>query len=264
MKKLFLMFVLMLASAAVNAQGFTYEDAANGLPVPVGTGGTDPNGGVLGGLNVFTDRTAFEAAAPLATNTEDFEDNNAGGAFQSCVTPVNSASNDNCFTPGQFVDGMDMNTSSAGNAVMLPPAFAGNPDFLMGAITFADTTFLDFSGADVQAVGMDVFAGLGAGDVTLTFRNAGGGTIGSATVMGLGALPDNAFLGVIAVEPIAQIEIEGIGDNGELVDNIAFGPIANLPDPPAVPALQPAGLLILVLVLGAASLLLLARRNTAK
>ncbi len=267
MNKLFLAIALMSAVLAANAQsgGFTYQDAANGVAVPAGTGATSPNGNILGsGLQVFTDLNSFLAAAPMATNSEDMETNNAGGVFQACPEPLDSSNNDNCFTPGQFVDGVQVSTTTGGGLVLLPPGFMGLSSSVLGAISFADNTLLDFTTNDIRAVAMDVYAGTVPGDVTLTLRDSGGATIGSATVMGLGPLPSNGFIGITSVTPIAQIEIDGLGGNGELFDNLLFGTINPLPDPPAVPALQPAGLFILVLVLAAASLLLLARRNTAK
>lgn len=260
------MILIAFFASAAHAQsgGFTWQDAANGDPAPAGIGGPGGSTNLGPGLTVFTDLGSFQAAAPGAVNSEDLETNNAGGAFQVCPEPVNSSSNDNCFTPGQFVDGLDVTSNNANGIVMLPPGFvAGLASFVMGAVTFADTTVMTFSGGDVQAVGMDVYAGLAAGDVMLTVFDTGGGMLGSATVMGLGALPDNAFIGIIADAPIGQIVIDGIGDNGELFDNLLFGPASNLPDPPAVPALQSTGLLVLILVLAAASLLLLARRNKA-
>lgn len=262
MLKRILLLSLFAVSAHAQNGGFTWQDAANGDPVPAGTGGTGGTTNLGPGLTTFADLASFQAAAPAAINTEDLEDNNAGGAFASCPTPINSTGDGVCFTAGQFVDGLDVNTSSGGDAVLLPANFvAGLTSAVLGAITFTDTTFLDFTGGDTQAVGMEVYAGLAAGDVLLTVFDTGGGMLGTINLAGIGALPDNVFIGIVADAPIGQIVIDGLGGNGELFDNLLFGPVVDLPPPPAVPTLQSTGLLILVLLLAGGSVLLLARRR---
>ncbi len=261
MLKRLLLLSLFAVSAHAQNGGFTWQDAANGDPVPAGIGGTGGTTNLGASLTVFTDLASFQAAAPMAVNSEDIEDNITGGAISTCTEPVNSASNDACFTPGQFVDGLEITSSGGGGIVILPPGFNGLPSFAMGANTFGDTTFMSFSDGDILAVGMDVFAGLAPSDVILTVSDAGGNTLGTATVAGLGMLPDSGFIGFVSDVPIAQIEIDSAGGNGELFDNVLFGTVNPFPDPPAVPALQTTGLLMLILILAAGSVLLLARRR---
>lgn len=261
MLKRILLVSLFAVSAHAQNGGFTWQDAANGDPVPAGIGGTGGTTNLGAGLMTFADLASFQAAAPMAVNSEDIEDNATGGALTVCGEPVNSASNDMCFTPGQFVDGVDATSSSGGGMVILPPGFNGLPSFVLGAVTFADTTILTFTDGDIRAVAMDVFAGLAAGDVMLTVLDGGGNTLGTASVTGLGALPDSGFIGIVSETPIGQVIIDGLGGNGELFDNLLFGTVNPLPDPPAVPALQTTGLLMLILILAAGSALLLARRR---
>ena len=260
-QKALLITASLLIAATAQAQSFSWQDAAAGDSVPADAGDTADNPAPTGGVTVFTDLASFQSAAPGATNTEDIEDNATGGMIQTCTEPVSSSSNDVCFTPGQFVDGLEITSSGGGGVVVLPPGFNGVPSFVMGADAFADTTIMTFTSGSTEAVGMDVYAGLAAGDVTLTVRDTSGGTIGTATATGLGALPDSQFIGVVADVPIGEIEIDGLGDNGELFDNVFFGPAMQLPPPPAIPALGPLGLTILILALAAASGIVLLRRQ---
>lgn len=254
----------MFAGAAHAQSNYTWQDAGNGDPLPAGIGGVSGTTNLGPGLMVFNDLGSFQAAAPAATNSEDFEDNSNPAGPTNCTEPVNSASNDICFTPGQIVDGIEITSSGANGIILLPQGFNGLPSDVVGANTFADTTSLSFTAGDVQAVAMDVYAGLAPSDVTLTVFDTGGGMLGSATIMGLGALPDSGFIGFVSVAPIGEVVIESLGGNGELFDNLLFGAAgADLPDPPAVPALQSTGLMVLILVLAVGSLLLLARRNKA-
>ena len=260
-----ILLIVISVSAFAQSNDFTYVDAANGVPVPDGTGqvGDGAGSSSTGGVTLFADLASFQAAAPAAVNSEDIEDNAAAGAMvTTCAEPVNSASNDVCFTPGQFVDGLSVTTSSGGGVVLLDGGFMGLTSAVLGALTFADTTFMTFSGSDNQAIAMDVFAGLGASDVMLTFRDSGGATIGTATVPGIGVLPDNAFVGVITDVPFAEIEIESLGGNGELFDNVIFGPLPDpLPPAPAIPTLQTSGLILLMLLIAAVGVVLVSRRQ---
>ena len=87
----------------------------------------------------------------------------------------------------------------------------------------------------------------GDADVTVTAFDGGGGTIGSLTIA---TTADNVseFFGFTSPVPIASIDVEGIGDTGELIDNLQFGDPAvgqDLPPPPQVPTLGQFGLLLL-------------------
>jgi len=218
-----LLGTVFLTTAAHAQSGFTWQDAASGESAPPNIGGTGTTETLGPGIAVYNDLASFQAAAPDATSAEDLEDNlvpamNVG----SCAEPVSAASNDACFTPGQFVDGLEVTSSSGGGIVLLEAGFAGVPSAVMGANTFADTTSMTFPNGATQAVAMEIYAGAAPGDVMLTLFDTGGVSLGSTTVVGLGGLPDGDFIGLVSDTPIGEIVIEGLGDNGELFDDVLF------------------------------------------
>ncbi len=206
---------------------------------------TTPEVVLGGGLPIYTTLVDFQAAAPAATNSEDFEDNIAAGAFQICVGDINSATNNTCFTPGQIVDGININAAPPGDTVLLPPGFNGLASSVLGALTFASTTELTFSGSDVQAVAFDLYAGLVAADVDISVFDTSDSLIEVITVSGIGVLPDNQFIGFTSPVPIGRVSVVTQADGGELVDNLLFGSVVQ-PEPPTVPSLSTYGVLMLV------------------
>jgi subtilisin family serine protease len=186
--------------------------------VGIGIGHLTSGGGAT---VVHSTRSAFVAAAG-ALVTEDFEEATipAGAGLEFCDSPLDSNSNDACFSPGDIQDGLviqDDPTPGAGELVVLDDGFIGNISRVLGPTTFADNLQLFFPNNDVFSVGMDIWTNT-SGPVDYEIIGTGGiidaGTItvvaGSAT-----------FFGVTTGEVITQVNINS--PNGELVDNVAFG-----------------------------------------
>lgn len=233
-KNLSCLAIALSVSCASFAQTKYATDSVSSAETPVGIQITSINGAV----STFSTLADFQSAAPLATNSEDFEDNAAGGAFAECGPEANSLTNDTCFTPGQIVDGINITPDPAGNLVLLPPGFNGLTDSVIGAITFSSTTNLAFTNGDTAAFAFDVYAGLGAASVDISIFDTSNALIDTVTVAGIGALPDNQFIGVVAPSNIGRINIASQMDNGELIDNLLFGPVG--PPPSAEVSVNPA------------------------
>jgi len=201
----------------------------------------------LGGLTTFADQASFDAATG-GFPVETFDNGaTAAGAVNTCTEPVNSASNDICFAPGDLLDDFSLTSSSGGGIVVLGDGFIGQSTAVVGANTFGDLTNVSFA-PEVTAVAFDGYSGSpGAADVTVTALDGGGATIGSVTIT---TTADNVseFFGFTSAVPIASITVEGIGGTGELIDNLQFGDPAvgpDLPPAPQVPTLNQFGLLLL-------------------
>lgn len=236
---------IFLAGSAL-AQNNYVDWAAAGKP-DLGPVTVQAPEAALGGLTTFADLGSFDAATGGFT-AETFDNGaTAAGGLGACTEPVNSASNDVCFAPGDLIDGFSITSSSGGGMVVLGDGFIGQPSAVVGAITFADSTRVAFSPV-VTAVAFDGFSGApGPADVTVTVFDGGGGTIGTVTIT---TTADNVseFFGFTSPVPIASINIEGIGGTGELIDNLQFGDSAvgpDLPPTPQVPTLSQFGLLLL-------------------
>jgi hypothetical protein len=109
----------------------------------------------------------------------------------------------------------------------LPPL--GNTSQLLGPNTFGDTLNLTFSVA-VNAVGFDVFPGLAAGNVLISVFSPSNLSIGSFTIA---APVAGTFFGVTgSPELIGRVNVSSLAAlPGELVDNVAFGTQALVPEP---------------------------------
>ena len=191
-----------------------------------------------GSVTTFNNLPAFQAAAPTATNSEDFDTNITGGVLTACVGDINSLTNNGCFTPGQIVDGININAVPPGDTVLLPPGFNGLTSSVLGAITFSSTTELAFTDGDTQAFAFDLYAGLAAADVDIFIFDTSNALIDTITISGIAVLPDNQFIGIVSPSLVGRISIATQGDGGELIDNLLFGPTG--PPPSAEVIVNPA------------------------
>lgn len=256
--------LLALASATVPAMAQTsYQAWAEAGQPPLDLQTSSPPATLLGGLTTYPDLASFQAANAGGFTVETFDGGlTAGGALNTCVEPVSSASNDACFTPGDLIAGFSLTSSSGNGVVVLGDGFLGQSTAVIGANDFADTTRVAFSPA-VGAVAMDVLIGLpGPGDILISAFDAGDNLIGSFTATTT-TTTDPVFAGFSSAVPVARIVIDALGDGGELIDNLQFGTPtgAVLPEPQAVPSMGLVGLGLLVLVTGLVAFLSLRSRQ---
>jgi hypothetical protein len=98
---------ILAASAAV--AGGSWSSASR--PSIPSAGRTASVGEPTGALQSFADQASFDAAVgnPGALASEDFDGGaTAPGGLGNCTEPVNSASNDACFAPGDLVAGFSL------------------------------------------------------------------------------------------------------------------------------------------------------------
>ena len=171
------------------------------------------------GASIFDSRNNFNAAAP-GLPIEDFEDGSATpGAIVTCSSPLNSATNDACFTPGEILPGIEIHDNpgpSNNGMVLLGRNVIGNPSIATGPQSFSEGTDIRFTNNNVQAVGMDVFINTPS-IVGITVY----GQSGVLRTSSVAATTTGSFWGIISDQPISRISLTS--SFGELVDNIAFG-----------------------------------------
>ncbi len=209
-------------------------------------------------LTYYTNPVTFQTNAP-PLQTEDFETGGvAPGAALACSEPINTNSNDLCFSPGDINPGVEMRSSSGSNMVILGAGVftVNNASIVAGANNFPDTTDVIFTQNNgVTAVGMDFSNGGYPSIFNINVYGAGNSLLGSTTVNVTG--PDT-FWGVISADGIRRINIESTGgNNGELSDNIRFGGFI------PVPTMTEWGMIIFILLAGAGSVYYLRKRVSA-
>jgi hypothetical protein len=217
---------ILAASAAV--AGGSWSSASR--PSIPSAGRTASVGAPTGALQSFADQASFDAAVgnPGALASEDFDGGaTAPGGLGNCTEPVNSASNDACFAPGDLVAGFSLTSTSGAGIVALGSGFLGanQTSTVVGAVTFADSTIVTFD-TPVGAVSADYYGGLGVDEVTVEAFDASSNSLGTATVQAP-ASDTPAFLGLISsATPIASLVITAANDDGELIDNLRFGDVS--------------------------------------
>ena len=179
-----------------------------------------------GALQVYNNRVDFDAAVGggAVFANENFDGGaTPPGVVNTCTEPVNSASNDVCFSPGNLVGGFQVTSSSGTGVVILGSAFlgAGQTTPVVGANTFADTTIITFT-TNVTAFSADFYGGFNVDVVTVTVLDEFSNVLGSGVATPT-AVDAPAFLGAISPTPIGSIIIESANGGGELVDNLQFG-----------------------------------------
>ena len=179
------------------------------------------------GLVFFTARSIFDAAAP-GLPVEDFEDGSATlESVVTCNAPLNSASNDACFTPGEILPGIEIQDNpgpSTGGLFILGAWLIGNPSIVTGASSSAESTDLRFPSNDVFSVGMDVLSNSpGVVAVGITIFGLGGAILSTSTV---NATTTGKFWGVTSDQVITRVALNSTAF--DFVDNVAFGGKADI------------------------------------
>jgi hypothetical protein len=174
-------------------------------------------------LTFFDDPDRFAASCPTLP-LEDFENTNApGGTVVGCSTSINSSTNDACYAPDALIAGFTLTSIFGYLVVLTPPAF-GVTSVVAGPDSFAADSEITFSDNDVTGVGVDLLTGvpLPGGTIDIEIFESGNVFLGMITVPLTG--PPGQFLGVLSERPIERIAFWG--GNGELFDNLEFGPCA--------------------------------------
>lgn len=228
MKSSLLTFAIALSLPAAAAEQ-RWTDAER--PAPQALRGpshvTAPTGNVL---SVFDDIEVFGTAVggidALALETFDGGATDAG-TVGACSEPLDAASDDDCFAPGNLIEGFAV-TSSLGNGVValgeqfLGPAQASP---IVGASQYAERTIVTFD-PPVEAFSADVFNAT-VGDFTIEAFDETDASLGTATVTN-SAIDEGVFVGLVSSVPMARVVVAAAGDHGELIDNLRFGNALNL------------------------------------
>jgi uncharacterized repeat protein (TIGR01451 family) len=218
-----LLLAILIPMASIGAQGAVaehYTDFVYGASAPSPSNVPPGNANPMG-LTIYTDRPTFDGDNP-GLPVEDFEGNILPpNNVTACNRPLNSSTNDPCFSTGGVLDGIELDiglNGGSGQYVVLTQGFLGVTSDVVGPNTFVEHAIWRFN-PPVDAVGMDFVWPLGAGTVNIEVRDAGGAVLGTDT--------QNAptFWGVSSSVPIGEIFIDD-GGTGDLYDNVAFGSTA--------------------------------------
>jgi hypothetical protein len=175
-----------------------------------------------GGLTVYPDRAAFNAANP-GLPVEDFEDVAVlPGSLCVSPSPADANTNNICVSAGDITQGLAIaatgpNQGAPDALVAWDGGTFSNPTNAIGANFFSDDTEVRFN-PGVTAAAMDVYA-IGAGTVNVLVYDTSGNLLGSAAV----PAPALRFVGVSSdAAPIGRIHL-ALPDDLTLVDDVAFG-----------------------------------------
>lgn len=191
----------------------------------------DGAGGFGGtGAAIYQRADDFDAAlggSPGFT-LEDFEGGAAvPGQVVICDDPLDAASDDRCFTPGQLVPGFRVRSSSGAGVGAVGSGFFGNASTAVGQVFLGDATIVELERGSTR-VSMDLFLYNATSEdwIDVAVYDADGRSLGSASVQpGAGGtlLADamQGFVGVIAPAPISRIELTA-SRGGAFIDNLRF------------------------------------------
>jgi hypothetical protein len=214
--------LLVTVGAGIAAAQQNFTDPGN---VPTGPFPVINDIKPFGSLTFYPDRASFQAANP-GLPIEDFSGTSVPpGGITACDAPLNSATNDACFSAGSVIPGFTLNVipdGGGGQYVVLNNAL-GMPCVGVGPNSFVDETDWDL-GPAVAAVAFDLYTPLGGGEPFTVEVFGPGGSLGSAPIVGGGTAP--SFFGVDSVDPggITRVEIrEGIDSTGDLYCDLEFG-----------------------------------------
>ena len=197
------------------ASGYVFDKNTSGQTVSSSV--ITPVGKSSGGIAVYNNRAAFQAACGGSLIFEDF--GGGPGGISACGTVISNAG-DFCFTPGEIQVGIEISPSDLGNVTAYFDAGSGPLlDTGVGSNTFVDFTVIEFPNNDVDSFGADFYTVFNNANVDIRIYGTGG-------LIDTFSSPINnpTFLGFISSEIIVRMEIEDLTlGEAEFVAQVAFG-----------------------------------------
>jgi hypothetical protein len=171
-------------------------------------------------FTVYTDMANFEIMYPLLTK-EGFEAGDLGGAgSRICPSPLDSTSDNDCFSPGGLVDGVQFSVQS--NPLFPELALSGpapGRSKTLGTNGFSDFALARFSDLDTSSVGLELFCFDSPGQASVRFYGMNQELI-TEQVIDCSAIAE--FIAISANKTIVRVEAEQSGFH-EFMDNLLFG-----------------------------------------
>lgn len=180
-----------------------------------------------GGLLQFTSQSEFQQAFP-GLPKEDFEESTIGNtAFASFPRPLNSSTSNAYFAAGDILPGLNITSTGTAASGYELGVIGGNyatwnntSKSVMNENYFNLFT-IEFTGSNVNAVGMDLVFILTTGNAEIKIYTTGNTLIDTITYT-LGATP--TFFGIYSSQPITKMTMAKTpNDNWVSIDNIQFG-----------------------------------------
>lgn len=195
------------------------QQLSKGMPQPgLPLGGTSHKGAPPG-FTFFDDLAAFSVAAEGLLSTESFNEGNvAAGEVAVCSDPYDATTLDACWSPGDIAERLQVASSGQNGVAILGPGVANNDSIVTGADSFADNTVLSFSEGGIFALGLDLASNVDS-DVQLLLLDDKGTVLASTS---LATNLEARFWGVVSASPFQRLVV--VSENGELLDNVRFGP----------------------------------------
>jgi len=174
-------------------------------------------------FQIYSSRSAFETNFTSLV-FEDFEDGDVDpGNVEACAAPLDSTTNDNCFTPGEIPAGIrfldNYGPDFDGLALLGTGSFWGNVSKYINANYFVDSFDMYFT-QPVNTVGFDLTSLFGSSIEAITLYGEDGEMLfrfqGTSTLNG-------TFWGVHTPALIGRINLDSNTGDGEGVDNLSFG-----------------------------------------
>jgi hypothetical protein len=224
----------------------------------------------LAQVTFTTDQAQFLADNPEVVSQDFFSHPVPAGLFTNCNSPVNAESNDQCFTPGFILPGieilLDLQTGPNFFA-LLGPNFegSGSPANVLAASLGGVTFDITFPVLGATAVGfvpgcinIDIEGGFCSQALTVEVYGNNDVFLGSTTVDGNNHF--NTFLGIESLEAIRRVTILPPASNLNIqgILRVWFG-VRNFD----IPTLSEWGMIAAAIGLGMAGVLFAARRRRA-
>jgi hypothetical protein len=174
------------------------------------------------GLTFYEDRATFDEAFP-GLPVEDFEEANVNERqILPCAHPLNENSDNDCFSPGDILPGINIMASNdqfGFELAVIGQGYFLNPSKNVAVTVFSDAQILEFPGGALS-VGMDLHV-YHTDENLLIEIHGNSGPLGSTQAM---ANSQGRFWGVSSDEAITMITILSLTNQAEAVDNISFQP----------------------------------------
>ena len=183
----------------------------------------------LNGLTIFNDETQFFSVCTSLPLEEFANTSVPPNSAINCPSPINSSSNNSCFTPGAVIDGFSFSgipITDDGSLAVVTPTIFGNVNVLVGADFFGDDNEITFQNGGAGAVGVEIFGVFGLTNIQINIFGPGDILLGSTSV---DASSNGIFFGVISDSPVTRITFSnGFAD---LYTNLSFGEceLTNIP-----------------------------------